>query len=98
MKKLADAEELVVRIPVVAVGVEVQVPITVVLVDDERVVQAAPFYAKKRPCHYPSNTLGIESNSGTLSPYLFAPSIFILGHTARILTADVSAIIPALRI
>ncbi len=41
MKNLADADEVVVRIPVVVVGVEVQVALAVVLVDDEGVLRTA---------------------------------------------------------
>lgn len=41
MKRLADTDEDVVRIPVLVVDVAVEVAITVVLVHDERIVRLA---------------------------------------------------------
>ena len=40
--RVADADELVVRVPVVVVGVEVEVALGVVLVDDEGVTRTEP--------------------------------------------------------
>ena|GEM_PF-5221360 len=42
MKRIADADEVVVRVPVVVVGVEVEVALGVVLVHDEGITRAEP--------------------------------------------------------
>lgn len=58
MKKLSDAEEVVVRIPVVVVGVEVELALPIVLVHDERVGRAASTYK------ITSGTPPVEYSSG----------------------------------
>jgi len=70
MKRLATREPIVV-VPVVRDPVEVHDPAVVVPVevrDAEVAVRVPQNYAACRPCHHPLSSLGVESNSETLSP------------------------------
>lgn len=62
-------EPIVVPVPLVAVPVEVK-HIAVA-------IRVAKYCIKRRPCHYPLNSLGAVSYSTSIMPWRIIPSIFI---------------------
>ena len=72
MKRIAETQETIVRVPVILEPVEVQIPLLAVPVEVRDVAVAVPVLpdqcAKYHLNHCPSITLGTVSYLGPLSP------------------------------
>ena len=86
MNELREGEEAIVRVPIVRDVVEVRVPITVVLVEDEHLAETNSRHTiahQRHPCHCPWNILKAVFYSEPVRSPVLAPSSSCLRNAQR---------------